>query len=376
MSDLYVIDERPRRRVPSWVWAVAIVVLLLVGMLTWWGLRQRADEAATQRIETVLASVGATNVAVSVSGGDATLTGTLPPGMNAEQLKDQVAQVEGVNAVITDVDPAMAGPAAPVAPAPTVPNTEPAGDSPTTAAAASLDVQVLPDRVILSGNVPSDQIKDQIGQAASKVHGTQTVTNNLQVDQNASPTGLQHVSELFTALGERSAVAINLHDGNISMDGTVKDEPARTASAKVAAGITGDPDKVTNNLVVGYATKYSTSEAQLALNNLPTINFYKGGTALSVEAKKTLAQAAKIIKDNPSAGKIEVESHTHGDVHPAQTKQLTQQRAEAAVRELVRLGVPAARLSPEGLGETRPLVSNDTPNHDAINSRMQFEIEG
>lgn len=377
MSELYVVDKQPRRTGALWVWAVVLIVVLLVVGLGWWGLRQRADNAATDRVSTVLANEGATAITVSVSGGKATLTGTLPQGLNAEELKNKVSQVEGISTVITNV--VSPGPAAPLAPA--APITAPSSGSTAPsqgeqhATPANLDVVVTLAQVTLSGTVPDDQIKTSIIKAAQAVHGSQHVTENLQIDESVDSQGLDQIPSLFKALGARSAVQIGLRDGQISMAGTVAAQPQRSATEKVATAVTGDKAKVRNDLVVGYATQYSTSAAQLALNALPKIEFPANVTTVGPQAKKTLAQAAQIIIKNPSLEMVEVESHTHGEAPAGQAKALTEKRAQAAVDELVRLGVPRNRLKPEGLGESRPLVANDYPDHDAINTRMQFEIE-
>lgn len=70
--------------------------------------------------------------------------------------------------------------------------------------------------------------------------------------------------------------------------------------------------------------------------------------------------------------KFEIDGHTDNTGNPAQNLILSQSRAEAVKAQLVNMGIEAARLIPKGLGDTRPIEKNNTPEGKANNRRVEF----
>jgi hypothetical protein len=58
----------------------------------------------------------------------------------------------------------------------------------------------------------------------------------------------------------------------------------------------------------------------------------------------------------------------------AQSKTLSQQRAEAVVAWLASNGIPASRLVAKGWGSSRPLVPNDSDEHRRQNRRTELHV--
>ena len=84
---------------------------------------------------------------------------------------------------------------------------------------------------------------------------------------------------------------------------------------------------------------------------------------------------AKTLAENPQIKKVRVEGHTDHVGTDEYNKTLSEQRAQAVVEGLVRLGVDRSRLRAEGLGRSRPLDKNDTESGRANNRRVEFHIE-
>ncbi len=352
------------RRGRTWLWALGVVLLLLAGLLTWWGLRVRSDHQVEDRVQSVLTSAGASSVQVSVSGGNATLTGTLPAGLSAEQLKAKVAAVQGVRSVITNVGPGQAATLAPpVAPTP------PARTQP-----PLLTMVVGMQQVTVSGTVADDPTRTMIIKAASGKYGVQRFTENVLVDSSVRQVDLSQIPSLLKAVGQGTSVLIKLHEATMSLAGTVITEEQRSTSEKIAIAIVGDPSRVTNEITVGFPTPYSTSPAQLELNRLPRISFANGSALLTLQAKHIIGQAAAIILAHPDLEDVEVESYTNDLIPREQALTLSKKRAEVIVQELIRQGVPASRLEAEGLGSTHPMVPATHPDRHTLNQRIQFEF--
>ncbi len=71
---------------------------------------------------------------------------------------------------------------------------------------------------------------------------------------------------------------------------------------------------------------------------------------------------------------VEIEGHTDSRGSDAYNMRLSQARAEAVRDYLISKGVEPDRLIARGYGETRPIVPNDTPEHMAMNRRVEAHI--
>ena len=104
--------------------------------------------------------------------------------------------------------------------------------------------------------------------------------------------------------------------------------------------------------------------------------FNQGEADIQPEAKKTLADAAKVLVGNEFA--IEVEGHT--DNLPISTNrfpsnwELSSARASSVVRLFIDQGVVASRLKAVGSADNQPLVPNDTAEGRARNRRVTITV--
>ena len=104
--------------------------------------------------------------------------------------------------------------------------------------------------------------------------------------------------------------------------------------------------------------------------------FNQGEADIQPEAKKTLADAAKVLADNDFA--IEVEGHT--DNMPISTAkypsnwELSSARASSVVRLFIDQGILAKRLKAVGEADNLPVVPNDTPENRARNRRVTITV--
>ncbi len=104
--------------------------------------------------------------------------------------------------------------------------------------------------------------------------------------------------------------------------------------------------------------------------------FNQGEADIQPEAKKTLADAAKVLAENDFA--IEVEGHT--DNMPISTArfpsnwELSSARASSVVRLFIDQGIVAKRLKAVGEADNQPVVPNDTPENRARNRRVTITV--
>ena len=74
--------------------------------------------------------------------------------------------------------------------------------------------------------------------------------------------------------------------------------------------------------------------------------------------------------------RIEIVGHTDHDGDAAYNQDLSERRARAVQAALQQAGVPAARLTAIGRGESQPVASNYTAQGKAANRRVEIFIRG
>jgi hypothetical protein len=108
------------------------------------------------------------------------------------------------------------------------------------------------------------------------------------------------------------------------------------------------------------------------------IEFQKasGKLVMNDKTKKVLTQLAQIMKDNPDVTKLSIEGNTdnEGESKGFDNAKLSEQRAQSVIEWLTKSGVDAKRLSAVGNGSKNPLSPNDSPDHMALNRRVEFHV--
>ena len=101
------------------------------------------------------------------------------------------------------------------------------------------------------------------------------------------------------------------------------------------------------------------------------ITFDVGKATLKPESDKEIARIVALMIDNPNLN-YEVQGHTDNTGSAASNMKLSQKRAQAVVDRMVKLGVPASRLTAVGKGQEEPIADNDTEEGRAKNRRVVF----
>ena len=126
----------------------------------------------------------------------------------------------------------------------------------------------------------------------------------------------------------------------------------------------------------------STKDVELAMVEPPSvgksirldnIGFEFAKATLTPESKKELDELADMLIDYPLM-RIEVEGHTDDVGSDASNLTLSEDRAKAVVDFLRDRKVEKERIGWKGYGETKPLVPNDSEEHQALNRRVEFRV--
>ena len=107
---------------------------------------------------------------------------------------------------------------------------------------------------------------------------------------------------------------------------------------------------------------------------LQRIEFETKRAELRPTAAPILDEVRLALEANPQIKKVRIEGHTDDRGSDSFNLDLSQRRAETVMKWLVDGGIDPERLTAEGLGETKPLVPNDSQENLQTNRRVEFHI--
>lgn len=107
--------------------------------------------------------------------------------------------------------------------------------------------------------------------------------------------------------------------------------------------------------------------------DLHGIYFDTAKATLRPESEATLQQVLGVLTADPGL-RLVVAGHTDSEGEDAYNQGLSEQRAAAVVQWLTGKGIDAARLTSEGLGESRPVADNGSEAGRALNRRVQLRV--
>jgi len=91
--------------------------------------------------------------------------------------------------------------------------------------------------------------------------------------------------------------------------------------------------------------------------------------------KEILGTLLEFLTKNTHVTKIRIEGHTDNSGKADHNMQLSQQRADAVAKWLTDHGIAADRIKTQGFGDSKPEVTNDTPEHKQQNRRTEFHVD-
>jgi outer membrane protein OmpA-like peptidoglycan-associated protein len=105
------------------------------------------------------------------------------------------------------------------------------------------------------------------------------------------------------------------------------------------------------------------------------LTFETGKATLKPESQEQLKNIAEILKAYPKVT-IKLGGYTDNTGDPQANLKLSQQRADAVMADLVKLGVDAGRMKAEGYGQEHPVADNSTEEGRAKNRRIDIRVTG
>jgi outer membrane protein OmpA-like peptidoglycan-associated protein len=117
-------------------------------------------------------------------------------------------------------------------------------------------------------------------------------------------------------------------------------------------------------------------EARGLIVNLSDVLFDFNQSTLKPGAKEKLAKLAGILLAYPGSYRIEIEGHTDAVGSEEYNLKLSEARAASVRDYITQAGIVSDRIvAARGLGKTRPVATNDTPEGRQMNRRVEIVIE-
>ena len=104
------------------------------------------------------------------------------------------------------------------------------------------------------------------------------------------------------------------------------------------------------------------------------ITFGFDSAVIKPESESVLAMLHTGLRNDPSSA-IVVEGHTSSEGTDAYNQSLSERRAQAVVADMVRRGIATARITAAGVGEARPIATNEDESGRSLNRRVEVRCK-
>jgi len=328
------------------------------------------EDELSDRTQAALQARGISGATVDIDGRDATVD--VPAGVDAAVVREVVASVEGVRSVRIasggTTTPPPATPPSTTAPATTAP------------AMAPFEVGRTNNSIRVSAVAKDQAVKDAIAADVDQVLGEdREFDNRVTIDAATGLADAAVLSALLHALAIGTGDASVRYDGHtVTLTGEVPDQSTKATVSRAAAKAV--PGAVIADQLQVPVVKPEISEPcrtlQSRLSEFSRQNkiIFLSGTAIVNNASKpSVVRAAALLKSCTTV-RVELAGHTDNLGSPASSLPLSEQRAAAVKKELVRLGVGADRLLAHGYGEAFPVAPNSTSAGRIANRRVELRV--
>ena len=245
----------------------------------------------------------------------------------------------------------------------------------------SLTANWVDDKIILNGELNSQDSIDALVNQAQQVYGEGAVVNQLQLSDAVSDlNGLRGLFQNLTGLNNGAEVTVS--NNRITLSGEVASQQIKTGTASEIAKIFSGT--ITNSLTVR-APAPAPEPAPVVVNtqceerldellSATKIEFDTGKSSINAKSNDLITSIAEVARDCPDA-EFEVAGHTDSSGSLELNMNLSQARAQAVINRLGQLGINADRFSAQGYGPNQPIGDNSSAEGRAQNRRIEFNLK-
>ena len=368
------------------VWLLGLLGWVLLTFLCVWTSAPGIEADLLERTTATLDAEGLPATAVSLSGRDVTLSGTVPDEAGRARALLAAADVEGVRVVRDELR---------------VGGNRDARDESTFALGPGRG-----GSLVVRGVVPDAAARAVVLESVREAFPDRDVQDALTIGPGAAGW-LASIESLLPGLGDVLDPGLSIEPaGVVVLRGRVPSAAARARVEAAAAAAVRPPYTFRSELVIDTdddagarstggeeATDVSSTgddevapsgsadgdgqAAEAAIRDVLAdgdVTFERATADLTSASRDVLDRVAAALARHPSV-RAEVQGHTDSEGSSEHNLGLSQHRAEAVRAYLTRAGVDGDRLAARGFGEDRPIATNDTAEGRARNRRVVFRLQ-
>ena len=234
--------------------------------------------------------------------------------------------------------------------------------------------------VVFDGYVQNDAEKSDVLAHAASVYGETGFTDKVIRIVAGAPNASwgEAVKQQMSSLSQLDSGQASLENLNASLSGKIGSAGAKAALLGALAMPQDFAFAETLQVPAVVAPVVSTQEGCQSLfdkaKGSDRINFRFGSADVDSSSFTLLDKISKAAKQCPDFV-VSVEGHTDSDGSDSYNQTLSDQRAATVAAYLqVEQNVPAANLTSQGFGETKPIAPNTTSEGKAKNRRIDFIV--
>jgi len=225
------------------------------------------------------------------------------------------------------------------------------------------------DKVTLRGEVRDEKTKERLLSKAKLVFGDSNVIDALVINASAPELWWKaRPLDVMSRLKSLPAFSLVLRGNEATLEGTVGSEETKASVAKYLSDNLVDRLNLTNNLKWDGAIRAVEIDPSVLLAE--NIEFDTGSAVIPDNYRVRLNLIAVAIVED--GYRLRIVGHTDNTGTPDANLKLSRDRAESVVTYLEFRGVPAGSLSAEGMGQSKPIASNETAEGRQHNRRIEF----
>jgi OOP family OmpA-OmpF porin len=301
-----------------------------------------------QRVDKKFTDNGLKWVAVRVKNRDVTLSGIAPTLDEHTKAVRLAKEQRGIRLVVDKISPRLMIP-------------------------YSLNLSYDGEMLKLQGYMPSKVQKSELLQKVKVLYGN-TYIDEVDI---ASGEPIEWNAFVFTLLQEMKKFelsSVNIVDQELHISGKIRTNEKKEEVEKSLNTFTKDGFVIHSHVVSMDAAARVCQEKFNLLLGKKKIEFASNKSLIKATNNRLLEELSNIALLCPNV-KIEIVGHTDSKGNDAENLALSLSRAKAVVAKLFSLGIPLERLNAKGLGESKPLYTNETKEGRAKNRRIEFKVE-
>ncbi|MHA3048805.1 OmpA family protein [Acinetobacter sp. ANC 4639] len=225
--------------------------------------------------------------------------------------------------------------------------------------------------IVVEGVVPNQATKQAILSKMRSVYGQDQVVDKIQVRAVSAPSDWSNTvtQAISPDLKKVSQGKLMVQGTQVQLSGKISNPNELQPLVQQYQSLLPSPYRFTQQLQINQVEQRIVDDT---LKNR-IIEFESGSSVLTESGKAILNEMATALHKVGNK-KVKIIGHTDSSGDTSKNLKLSQERAEAVKTYLISKHIAATNLSSAGLGSSKPVADNATPEGRRKNRRIEFEV--